>query len=93
MPTGNAEKNNVIRNVRFLDLADAYRKKNTAHVEKPTVEKNVKSSMSEAVEKKVAKSDENENHHKKKSQRKPIYVNGFKDIKNESIDERKESQA
>ena len=93
MPTGNAEKNNAIRNVRFFDLADAYRKKNTAHAEKPAVEKNVKSSMSEAVEKKAAKSDENEKPNKKKSQRKPVYVNGFIDIKNESIDERKESQA
>ncbi|MBR3347718.1 MAG: hypothetical protein IKG37_11620 [Solobacterium sp.] len=57
------------------------------------MEKNVKSSMSEAVEKKAAKSDENEKPNKKKSQRKPVYVNGFIDIKNESIDERKESQA
>ena len=82
-----------IAGIHFFDLADAYRKKNTAHAEKPAVEKNVKSSMSEAVEKKAAKSDENEKPNKKKSQRKPVYVNGFIDIKNESIDERKESQA
>ena len=39
MPTGNAEKNNEVRNVRFFDLADAYRKKQSVRAEKPVEEK------------------------------------------------------
>lgn len=91
MPTGNAEKNNVIRNVRFFDLADAYRKRNGARMEKPAVEKSAADSIVEQTTKKATKPDSDSNSHKRKSEGKMMHMNGFKDIRNESIDERKES--
>ena len=91
MPTGNAEKNNAIRNVRFFDLADAYRKRNGARMEKAAVEQSIASPTLEATIKKGAKPEDGINSHKRKSEGKMMHMNGFKDIRNESIDEGKES--
>lgn len=91
MPTGNAEKNNEIRNVRFFDLADAYRKKQSVRAEKPVEEKAAMQSDKSIGKMNDFRPEDKTESRKKKPKAMTGFVSGFKDLKAESIDERKES--
>ena len=91
MPTGNAEKNNDVRNVRFFDLADAYRKKQSVRAEKPVEEKATMQSDKSIGKMNDFRPEDKTESRKKKPKGMTGFVSGFKDLKAESIDERKES--
>ena len=89
MPVGNAEKNNMVRNVRYFDLAEAYRKKEAARIraeeEKKETENsgkgNKKTPEKEGLEPKSVK--------KKKPDESVLKNISFKDLNRISIGESK----
>lgn len=92
MPKGNAEKNNTVRNVRYFDLADVYRKKESERT-KADSENKTSSASDKGNSKKHAVKDRSESKaDKKKPADKPaLNSRVFMDLNNVSIHEKKEA--
>ena len=92
MPKGNAEKNNTVRNVRYFDLADVYRKRESARM-KVDSENKTSSASDKGNSKKHAVKDRSESKaDKKKPTDKPALNSSvFMDLNNVSIHEKKEA--